>query len=180
MRSPNRSSGLLSFEQVTVIRNKRRRYTLPNLDLDKLPDAHAADAAHVDAPGLAGLSSCRARGAASGSLSRSRFGSVYRRRLLRMTVTCSKLGHGLTRVGDLIAGAHALAGAVVDAPGQIGVDLLAVIRVDGRQARAGGRLGAFQAVFAHLRRDVHVRLAGKIAKLLDDLPFFLQDACGDA
>jgi len=28
-----------SFEQVTVIRSKRRRYTLPNLDLDKLPDA---------------------------------------------------------------------------------------------------------------------------------------------
>jgi indolepyruvate ferredoxin oxidoreductase len=29
-----------SFEQVTVIRNRRRRYTLPNLDLAKLPDAH--------------------------------------------------------------------------------------------------------------------------------------------
>jgi indolepyruvate ferredoxin oxidoreductase len=28
-----------SFEQVTVIRNKRRRYTLPNLDLAKLPEA---------------------------------------------------------------------------------------------------------------------------------------------
>jgi indolepyruvate ferredoxin oxidoreductase len=28
-----------SFEQVTVIRSKRRRYTLPNLDLAKLPDA---------------------------------------------------------------------------------------------------------------------------------------------
>jgi indolepyruvate ferredoxin oxidoreductase len=28
-----------SFEQVTVIRKKRRRYTLPNLDLAKLPDA---------------------------------------------------------------------------------------------------------------------------------------------
>jgi indolepyruvate ferredoxin oxidoreductase len=28
-----------SFEQVTVIRKKRRRYTLPNLDLNKLPDA---------------------------------------------------------------------------------------------------------------------------------------------
>jgi len=27
-----------SFEQVTVIRSKRRRYTLPNMDLDKLPD----------------------------------------------------------------------------------------------------------------------------------------------
>ena len=28
-----------SFEQVTVVRKKRRRYTLPNMDLDKLPTA---------------------------------------------------------------------------------------------------------------------------------------------
>ena len=37
-------------------------------------------------------------GVGSGSLSRCMFGRLYRFRLLRMTVTCSKLGHGLTLV----------------------------------------------------------------------------------
>jgi len=40
-----------SFEQVTVIRKKRRRYTLPNLDLDKLPEP--ARAHEMKTPGSA-------------------------------------------------------------------------------------------------------------------------------
>ena len=40
-----------SFEQVTVIRSKRRRYTLPNLDLAKLPEAELLH--DMKAPGKA-------------------------------------------------------------------------------------------------------------------------------
>ena len=136
-------------------------------------DAHAADAAHVAAPGLAGLVQL---------VHELRFRQLIERHVWQR-VPPAALAHdrhlleARTRLDAdavLVAGADALAGAVVDAPRQVGVDLLAVIRRDGRQARAGGGLGALQAILAHLRGDVHERLARQVAVLLDDLPLFPQ------
>src|SRR5439155_21392191 len=69
----------------------------------------------------------------------------------------------------IVGSAHALAGAVVDAPSQIGVDLFPIIGIEDGEPRAGGGLGALQAVLAHLRGDVHVVLAWQEPVLLHDL-----------
>jgi len=91
-------------------------------------------------------------------------------------------GTGLDVVAEVIADAHALAGAVVDAPGQIGVNLFSVIGVDGRQSGAGGLLRAFEAVFADFARDVHEGFAREVAMLFDGLPLGAQHGAvmGDA
>src|SRR5690606_27495315 len=48
---------------------------------------------------------------------------------------------------------------VIDAPGQVSLDLGTVIGLLDGQTRAAGLVRALQAELAHLGRDVHVRLA---------------------
>jgi hypothetical protein len=144
-------------------------------------DAHAADAGHVGAPGGAGLGHLvdahRLRELVQGHVRQHVAAAALAddRHLLEARA-------GLDVGAGLVAGAHALAGAVVHAPGQVRVDLSAVVGLYRGQARAGRRLGALQAVLADLLRDVHVRLARKVAVLLDGLALLLHDAAvvGDA
>ena len=132
-------------------------------------DAHSADTAEVDAPGITGgfhrvqrgrvrqFIECHVRQHVSAAM------LADHRHLL-------EAGAGFDGGAEFIADGDTLAGAVVHTQRQIRVDLAAIIRLDRRQAGTGGLLGAFQAILADLRRDIHVRLFREIPFFLDRLP----------
>ena len=106
-------------------------------------DAHAADAGHVSPPGVAGVVH-GVEQVGSGSLSRAMWGRVYRRRRWRNDGDLLEAGAGLDAGAGFVTDLDALAGAVVDAPGEVGVDFAAVVGFDGGQAGAGGPGGCIR------------------------------------
>src|SRR5262249_22210463 len=135
-------------------------------------DAHAADSGHVTAPGI---SRCRHIVHDGG-----RLGERFEGHVGQKVATSAFAGDGaLLEAGarfddsaSFIGDTNALAGGIVHAPGQIGVDLAAVVCVNSGQAGAGCLFGTFQAVFAHLRGDVHVGFLGEVTFFLDDSALF--------
>src|SRR5205823_2033085 len=101
-------------------------------------------ACHVDAPGFT-------RGLQGVDQSRvGEFIEVHVGQTITLSLAANhgdllKAGTWFDGCSRFVAGSDSFAGAVVDAPGEVGVDFAAVVGVDDGEAGAGGLFGALAA-----------------------------------